>query len=145
MFLEEILADKPTSSQELASWAARGFGIPDSAVVVESEDDRGGALGDDIELLVETGELAGDFPAHLSFFARSARTEAAERDVLVADFARRFQAHLLVSDDSPDPYRMTLVKPDGSRELVRLNVEALDSEDAYVIDGPYVPEEEEDA
>lgn len=144
MFLEEILADKPASFGDIAVWASRSFAVPVSAVVVESEDERGGPLADEVELLVEVGELAGDFPAHLSFFARSPRTENAERDALVDHFARHFQAHLLVSDASPDPYRMTRVGPDGSREVVRLDAEALDSQDAYVVAGPYVPGEGED-
>jgi len=145
VFLEEILADKSVAFDEIVSWAARGFGIPMGAVVVESEESRGGPLGDEIEILIEVGGAVGDFPAHLSFFARSPRTENVERDALVDDFARHFQAQLLVSDSSPDPYRMTYVKPDGSRELVRLNAEALDSGDAYVVEGPYVPEESEES
>lgn len=141
MFLEEILSEKQASFDDVASWAAQAFRIARAAIVVESEDERGGPLEDDVELLIEVGELEGDFPAHLSFFARSARTENAERSAFVAEFARRFHAHVLVSDESPDPYRMTRVSPDGSRQLVRLDAEALDRDDAYRVAGPYVPEE----
>jgi hypothetical protein len=143
VFLEEILAEKQATLDEIRTWAAQEFGIPESAVVVETEEDRGGPLGDDIELLIETAELGGDFPAHLSLFARSSRAESVERNSIVNGFARHFQTTVLVSDDSPDPYRMMQVMPDGSREIVRLNAESLDSEDAYIVEGPYVPDDTE--
>jgi hypothetical protein len=140
VFLEEILAEKQAPLDEISVWAAQQFGVPESAVVVERDEDRGGPLGDDIELLIEVAELGGDFPAHLSLFARSPRAERAERDSVVNGFARRFRTTVLVSDDSPDPYRIIRVTPDGSRGIVRLNAEALDGEDAYVVEGPYVPD-----
>lgn len=136
MFLEEILAEKPASFGDIASWAAEAFRIGVAAIVVEPEDNRGGPLGDEIELLIEVGETPGDFPLHLSFFARSPRTEAAERHTLVGQFARHFRTHVLVSDDSLDPCRMVHVSPDGSREPVRLSADTLHRQNAYVIEGP---------
>jgi len=50
VFLEELLAEKPASSADIASWAAQAFGIGVAAIVVEPEDDRGDPLGDAIEL-----------------------------------------------------------------------------------------------
>lgn len=50
VFLEELLAEKPASSGDIASWAAQAFGIGVAAIVVEPEDDRGDPLGDAIEL-----------------------------------------------------------------------------------------------
>ena len=57
----------------------------------------------------------------------------------MAQFARHFRTYHLVSDASPDPYRMIHVRPDDSRELVRLHADTLDGQDAYVIEGPYLP------
>ncbi|MEV0850092.1 hypothetical protein AB0J21_30170 [Streptomyces sp. NPDC049954] len=102
-----------------------------------AEKNPGGPLGEEVELLVEIGEAAGDFPFKIMVFPRSERAEeGVDEERVVALFARTAGVTVLASDDSVlSPYRMVTWSPEGERSLVLLDERALDEDEAYVLLG----------
>lgn len=135
MLWEEILIDREPADEELRSALAGLFGVARGEVlVVGSVAAQEVPAG--VRVLGERGAAGGDFPARLSVYVLDAALEATERAAFVGEFCRRLGCSCLVSDDSPNPYAMTRVGPDGARARVYLDVERLDDREEYVVARP---------
>lgn len=133
MFWEEPLIARTLTESELLQWAAEAFGMTPERVHIADADTPPVSLPDSVELLLQTSAVAGDFPFHLAIFTRSPRTDAVEPGPALARLAQATNTSMLISDDSPNPYQLTLVQPDGRTVLVALDAEELDEHDSYKI------------
>jgi ribonuclease inhibitor len=69
---------------------------------------------------------------NVSLYVRSTPPTVAVVEV-AQSVAASVSTSVLISDDAPNPYSMTLVVPTGTTATVYLDVEALDSDGAYVV------------
>lgn len=132
MLWEEILVDREPAGEELTSALAELFGVARADVLVV-RDVAAQEVAAGVRVLCELGAAGGDFPARLSVYVLDATLEGTERADFVGRFCRRLGCSCLVSDDSPNPYAMTRVGPDGARARVYLDVERLDEREEYVV------------
>ncbi|HEX8556833.1 MAG TPA: hypothetical protein VF668_01960 [Pyrinomonadaceae bacterium] len=135
MLWEELLIDREPADDALASALAELFGVGRGDVLVV-RDVAAREVPAGVRVLGERGAAGGDFPARLSIYVLDAGLEATDRAAFVGRFCRRLGCSCLVSDDSPNPYSMTRVGPEGARARVYLDVERLDERDEYVVTRP---------
>jgi hypothetical protein len=135
LYWEDLLIDRELTAEEQAATLADLFGVGRADVLVfESGATPEGASA--ARVLCERGAVGGDFPARLSVYVDDDVPKDAESRPLVEQFCRRLNCSCLISDDSPNPYSMLLVRPDGATQRVYLDTERLDEHDEYVIDRP---------
>lgn len=135
MLWQELLVDRELTAEKTAAAFADLFGVARAEVaVVESVAALEAAEG--VKVLCERGTAGGDFPARLSVYVRDPALEGVEGRPLVERFSRRLGCSCLMSDDSPNPYSMLLVRPDGETRRVYLDTARLDERDEYVVSRP---------
>lgn len=132
MYWEDLLLDRQLTPDKLTKWLAATFSVPEDAIVVASEESKV-PVSNETQILSEFSTAKGEFPLHVAVFTRRPELDAIKVEPAVADLCRQFNLYALVSDDTPNPYRMILVTPSGHRKAVHLDVDALDDEDRYVI------------
>lgn len=132
MYWEDLLIERPLSTEQLGDWLRDVFDVRFDEMVVAAESARA-PISDDTAILAEYGPVAGEFPFHVQIFTRRDDLDAIPPGPAVDALARRYGVRVLLSDDTRNPYRMILLSPDGSRRAVHLDVDAIDDHDSYVI------------
>lgn len=132
MIWADLLVDRPLSDAEITSWIVGTFSIPPAAVRVMPEESTE-AVTENTFVLCETTPEGGDFLMRVSVFVRRKELESYDPDAAAAALCESANLRALVSDDSANPYRWTLINPDGTREMIHLDVDQLDEHERYVI------------
>jgi hypothetical protein len=123
----DFLLARTVGDAELRAALAEVLGEPAVAVA--------GSLLDtpqDAPVAAETNAAAGDFPTQVALYAKDGREFGLEQ---LRGLARRLDTDALTPDDSPDPYTMLRVTPDGAVEPVALDPVSLDERDEYRLTG----------
>ena len=132
VYWEDILVDRPLAAGGLKSWLVAVFQVSPAAIVVAPVADHV-LVTDDTAVLCEFAAEKGDFPFRVAVFTRRADLDEKDAAEAVDLLCRTFGVQVLMSDDTANPYRMLLVGPDGSRQVVHLDPDALDEEERYIV------------
>lgn len=132
MYWEDFLVDRPLGAAEISSWLQDVFGISEDEVLVQREEDTT-SIPPEVRILSWYDEARGEFPFQIRIFTHDKRLDNVRSEPAIDELSRRYSVRVLVSDDTPNPYRMILVEPEGIRTPVHLDMDALDEEDRFVI------------
>lgn len=141
MLWESFLVGRAVPDKPLRDACGGALGIaPQRVRIVERIEDAPPPGDPQVGLVIERTPAKGQFPLDVTLYVTepsrhdSLRDATRSRELLVA-ICRRLCADCLISDDSPDPYTMLLVRPDGGIHRVELDPERLDADEEYVVAG----------
>lgn len=126
MIVGDVLLDRSIPADDLRAAVAAAFSVPAEHVALVSGMENAPRL---TGVTLDVNELGGDYPMHVTIYAADAH--AAEVHDLAAAIAQHLAVVALVPSDSVDPYKMTLIKPDGATVEVDVDVESLDNYGEY--------------
>lgn len=132
MYWEDLLLDRMLSVGEISRWLSEVFGVPRKEIVVASSETQV-PLPPATAVLAEFSSAEGEFPFHLQIFTRRNGLEPKDSAAAIENLSRVLGVRVLMSDDTANPYRMILVRPDGDKAAVHLDADALDDHDAYIV------------
>jgi hypothetical protein len=138
MFWQDVLVGCLVSDATLRRAVATALDTaPRLVKIVEAISGESNTQVGTLGVIVERGQLAGDFPLHLSIYVDESalavdirQPEMSMRHLL--RLSEALQCACLISDDSFDPASWLRVLPSGQVEQVMLDPDLLD-EDAYVV------------
>ena len=138
MFWQDVLLGCLVEDTALVHAVAAALGLADDSVrVVDAVSDLNTLDEAPARVLVESSELKGEFPLHLSIYvrdselARELRSSSATLD-RVKRLCKRLRCPALVSDDSLSPSAWLRVSPSRGVERVSLDAERLDHDEFVV-------------
>lgn len=132
MYWEDFLIDRPLSVPELSAWLEDVFDVSEAQVLVQREDETT-SVSPEVRVLSWFDDACGEFPFHIRVFTHDNSLDSIRPEPAIEKLSREHSVRALVSDDTPNPYRMILVEPSGSRTPVHLDMDALDEEDCFMI------------
>ncbi len=126
MILGDVLLERCIASDTLRAAIARAFSLPDEQVAIVTSMENAPALAG---VTVDTRELGGQFPMQLAIYVSDAGSVQLV-DVTIK-LAQELAVRALVPSDSVNPYKMILIREDGSSSEVDIDTHRIDDLGEY--------------
>jgi DNA-binding Xre family transcriptional regulator len=133
MLWQEILIDRPLTSEAITIALSELFNLPANVIAVV-EDIATSESDDRIQVICEKQQIKGEFIEKLSLYLLKAKLAD---NIDLQDLEKLCQllhCNCLISDDSLNPFSMILVEASGKNQIIFLDIERLENDEEYTID-----------
>ncbi|HLO47220.1 MAG TPA: hypothetical protein VK211_02200 [Kamptonema sp.] len=133
MLWQEILIDRPLTSEAITFAISELFSLPANAIAIV-EDIATSDSDEHTQIICEKQQIKGEFVEKISLYLLSANL-ADKMDLKdIEKLCRSLHCKCLISDDSLNPFAMILVEESGKNQIIFLDVERLENDEEYIID-----------
>ncbi|OCQ99773.1 hypothetical protein BCD67_15330 [Oscillatoriales cyanobacterium USR001] len=133
MLWQEILIDRPLTSEAITIALSELFSLPANAIAVV-EDIATSESNEHTQIICERQPIKGEFVEKLSVYLLNAKL-ADNIDLKdIEKLCRLLHCKCLISDDSLNPFSMILVEDLGKNQIIFLDIERLENDEEYIID-----------
>lgn len=129
MIVGDLLLEKEVDPEALRMGLASAFDVDrEQVMIVDSIEDVSSLSG----IVGQVGRLEGQFVQQVSVYVAESMP-LLELEQVATTLAREVGSSVLIPEDSPDPYKMTLIDSMGRTETVQLDVKKLDELGEYEV------------
>jgi len=133
MLWQEILIDRPLTSEAIAIALSELFNLPANVIAVV-ENIATSESDEHTQIICEKQQIKGEFIEKLSLYLLKANLAD---NIDLQDLEKLCQllhCNCLISDNSLNPFSMILVEASGKNQIIFLDIERLENDEEYTID-----------
>jgi hypothetical protein len=130
----EAIVDRELADREIVDAVTALLSVAASEVVVVA-DVVSARVGKEVRVLCERQPLGGEFPLHLTLHLRDESLRAHHERQFFQGLSATLGCACLVSDGSPSPHSMLLLRSPGRVSQVWLDPDLLDEDQVVVLRG----------